>query len=80
MIEYRLNYSDKSNIQQLQIEILEDSFDYINDVYSIEDSEAKEIYLLLTSDNKKEIQEYLNQLMQFDDIENLSQLAQRGEI
>ena len=80
MIEYRLNYSDKSNIQQLQIEILEDSFDYINDVYSIEDSEAKEIYLLLTSDNKKEIQEYLNQLMQFDDIENLSQLAQKGEI
>ena len=80
MIEYRLNYSDKSNIQQLQIEILEDSFDYINDVYSIEDSEAKDIYLLLTSDNKKEIQEYLNQLMQFDDIENLSQLAQRGEI
>ena len=63
MIQYKLNYSDKSNIQQLEIEIINE-FEFINDSYSTEDSEAKEIYLLLISDNKKEIQDYLLELTQ----------------
>ena len=79
MIKYILHYSDKSNIQQLEIEIIND-FEFINNSYSVDDAEAKEIYLLLISDNKKEIQEYLSELIQDDDIPNLSQLSQRGEI
>jgi len=63
MIKYILHYSDKSNIQQLEVEIIND-FEFINNSYSIEDSEAKEIYLLLISDNKKEIQDYLLELIQ----------------
>jgi len=66
MIKYILHYSDKSNIQQLEVEIIND-FEFINNSYSIEDSEAKEIYLLLISDNKKEIQDYLNDLITIDD-------------
>ena len=63
MIQYKLNYSDKSNIQYLEIEIINnDSF--INDTYHVEEEEAKEIYLLLISDNKKEIQDYLLELIQ----------------
>jgi|21_taG_2_1085346.scaffolds.fasta_scaffold72996_1 hypothetical protein len=79
MIKYILHYSDKSNIQQLEIEIIND-FEFINNSYPIEDSEAKKIYLFLNSDNKKEIQEYLSELIQNDDVPNLSQLSQRGEI
>lgn len=63
MIEYKLNYSDKSNIQYLEIEIINNNC-FINDSYIIDDSESKEIYLLLISDNKKEIQDYLLELIQ----------------
>ena len=63
MIKYKLHYSDKSNIQQLEIEIINE-FEFVNDSYIIDDSEAKEIYLLLISDNKKEIQDYLLELTQ----------------
>ena len=62
-IQYKLNYSDKSNIQQLEIEIINE-FEFINDSYSTEDSEAKEIYLLLISDNREDIQDYLLELTQ----------------
>ena len=63
MIQYILHYSDKNDIQLLEIEIIND-FEFINNSYSIEYSEAKEIYLLLISDNKKDIQEYLLELTQ----------------
>ena len=79
MIQYILHYSDKNDIQLLNVEIIDDS-EFYNDVYPIDDSEAKEIYFLLTSDNKKEINDYLLELIQLDDVENLSKLAQRGEI
>jgi len=63
MIQFISHYSDKSNIQQLEIEIINnDSF--INDSYHVQEEESKEIYLLLISDNKKEIQDYLLQLTQ----------------
>ena len=63
MIQYKLHYSDKSDMQLLEIEIINnDSF--INDSYSIDDSEAKEIYLLLISEFKNLIQEYLLELTQ----------------
>lgn len=63
MIQYKLNYSDKSNIQYLEIEIINNNC-FINDSYIIEEEESKEIYLLLISDNKKEIQDYLLELIQ----------------
>ena len=63
MIRYKLNYSDKSNIQYLEIEIINNNC-FINDSYIIEEEESKEIYLLLISDNKKEIQDYLLELIQ----------------
>jgi len=63
VIQYILHYSDKNDIQLLEIEIIND-FEFINNSYSIEYSEAKEIYLLLISDNKKDIQEYLLELTQ----------------
>jgi len=53
-------------MQLLSIEIIDDS-EFNNDIYSIDDSEAKEIYLLLISDNIKEIQEYLSELITVDD-------------
>ena len=63
MIKYILHYSDKSDMQLLEIEIINnDSF--INDSYSIDDSEAKEIYLLLISEFKNLIQDYLLELTQ----------------
>ena len=63
MIQYKLHYSDKSDMQLLEIEIINnDSF--INDSYSIDDSEAKEIYLLLISEFKNLIQDYLLELTQ----------------
>jgi hypothetical protein len=79
MIQFILNYVDKCNIQSLEITIV-NQYQFNNDIYSISESESKEIYLLLTSDDKKEINNYLLELIQFDDIENLSKLAQRGEI
>tara|TARA_R110001599_G_C12081297_1_gene645124 strand:- start:313 stop:516 length:204 start_codon:yes stop_codon:yes gene_type:complete len=63
MIQYKLSYSDKSNIQYLEIEIINNN-SFINDSYIIEEEESKEIYLLLISDNKKEIQDYLLELIQ----------------
>lgn len=66
MIQYKLHYSDKSDMQLLEIEIINnDSFN--NDSYSIDDSEAKEIYLLLISEFKNLIQDYLQDLIQVDD-------------
>ena len=63
MIQYKLHYSDKSDMQLLEIEIINnDSF--INDSYSVDDSEAKEIYLLLISEFKNLIQDYLLELTQ----------------
>lgn len=66
MIQYKLNYSDKSNIQYLEIEIINNNC-FINDSYIIEEEESREIYLLLISGNKKEIQDYLNDLIQIND-------------
>ena len=66
MIKYKLNYSDKNNIQLLEVEIIND-YSFINNTFLIDDLEAKEIYLLLISDNKKEIQDYLKELIQVDD-------------
>ena len=63
MIQYKLHYSDKSDMQQLEIEIINNN-SFINDSYSIDDSEAKEIYLLLISEFKNLIQDYLLELTQ----------------
>lgn len=72
MIEFKLKYTDDSCLiskdhkyrrQTLRIEIVNnDSF--INDTYHVEEEEAKEIYLLLISNNKKDIQDYLLELTQ----------------
>ena len=75
MIEFILHYSDKSNIQQLEIEIINNN-SFINDSYIIDDSEAKEIYLLLSQDKNdihynrlyfRPIQDYLTDLLTIDD-------------
>ena len=75
MIEFILHYSDKSNIQQLEIEIINNN-SFINDSYIIDDSEAKEIYLLISQDKNdihynslyfRPIQDYLTDLLTIDD-------------
>ena len=63
MIQYKLSYSDKSNIQYLEIEIINNN-SFINDSYIIDESESKEIYLLLISEFKNLIQDYLLELIQ----------------
>ena len=70
IIEFKFKYSDNSclisktyNEQFLTIEIV-NPHSFINDTYPIDKSEAKEIYLLLISDNAEEIQEYLRELTQ----------------
>ena len=82
MIQFILNYVDKCNIQSLEITIV-NQYQFNNDIYSIDESEAKNIYMLLTSEDAEDvedIQEYLTELIQFDDIENLSKLSQKGLI
>ena len=82
MIQFILNYVDKCNIQSLEITIV-NQYQFNNYIYSIDESEAKNIYLLLTSEDAEDvedIQEYLTELIQFDDIENLSKLSQKGLI
>ena len=66
MIEYNLNYKDNGENQWLTIKIdVEDAFN--NPEFDFNDHEAKEVYELLISDNKDEIQEYLEYLTQEDD-------------
>ena len=79
MIQFTLNYTDKCNIQGLEITVVNE-YKFNNEIYIINEADAKEIYLFLNSDNIKEIQEYLSELIQDDDVPNLSQLSQRGEI
>lgn len=63
MIQYKLHYSDKIDVQQLEIEIINNN-SFINDSYIIDESESKEIYLLLISEFKNLIQDYLLELIQ----------------
>lgn len=88
IIEYKIKYADNScliskdhkyRVQTLRIEIV-NTESFINDTYHVDESEAQEIYLLLISGNTEEIQEYLRELTQNDDVPNLAQLSQRGEI
>tara|TARA_R110002020_G_scaffold69804_3_gene181637 strand:- start:2300 stop:2464 length:165 start_codon:yes stop_codon:yes gene_type:complete len=50
-------------VQQLEIEIINNN-SFINDSYIIDESESKEIYLLLISEFKNLIQDYLLELIQ----------------
>ena len=82
MIKFKIKkYSDNGEEIFFLVEIIkEDHFN--NDIIDINgDYETLlEIYILLKSDNVKEIQEYLSELIQDDDIPTLSQLSQRGVI
>ena len=53
--EHRIKYSDKNNFQRLTIYIMNE-YQIIDEV-TFEDTEAKEIYLILNSDDEKEIKE-----------------------
>ena len=82
MIHYQIKkYLDNGKERFLQIEILqEDSF---NNLYFDVDGSHEdlfELYVLLNSDDLELIEERLTELLEVDDIPNLSQLAQRGEI
>ena len=76
---FAYKYTDNNGEQWLTIKIYHE---YLmeNPEFSFTDDEAKEIYELLISGNDKEIQEFIDECLQEDDIPTMSQLAQNGEI
>ena len=81
MINFKIkNYSDNGEEIFFNIEIITNSFN--NLIIPIEETykEAFEVYVLLKSNNSEYIDEYLEQLIESDDIECLSQLSQQGAI
>tara|TARA_R110000824_G_scaffold114082_2_gene264352 strand:- start:979 stop:1200 length:222 start_codon:yes stop_codon:yes gene_type:complete len=65
-MKYSFKYADNMDRQGLIIKInVEGVFN--NPEFDFEGDESREIYQLLTSDNKKEIQEFLEDCLQDDD-------------
>ena len=78
-MNYTYKFTDNSENQWLTIKIsIEGEFN--NREFAFDDNEAKEIYELLVSDNEKEIQEFLQECLQEDDVPTMSQLEQNGGI
>ena len=78
-MKYTYKYADNMERQGLIIKINVEAV-FNNPEFDFDGDEAKEIYELLTSGNKKEIQDFLDECLQEDDIPTMSQLAQNGEI
>ena len=65
-MKYTFNYADNMERQGLILKINVDSV-FNNPEFAFDNDEAREIYQLLISDDKKEIQEFLENCLQEDD-------------
>ena len=78
-MKYNYKYTDLNGEQWLTIKIY-GAGTFYSPEFAWDDDEALEIYELLSSKNNKQIQEFLEECLQEDDIPTMSQLAQNGEI
>ena len=78
-MKYTYRYADNMERKGLIITINVETV-FNNPEFDFDGDEAKEVYELLISGNEKEIQDFLDECLQIDDIPTMSQLAQNGEI
>ena len=79
-MKYTYKYTDINGEQWLTLTIYHEYVWGSPFEYAWDDDEALEIYELLSSKNNKQIQEFIDECLQEDDIPTMSQLAQNGEI
>tara|TARA_Y100001938_G_scaffold151183_1_gene247018 strand:+ start:778 stop:1026 length:249 start_codon:yes stop_codon:yes gene_type:complete len=82
MEDYKIAYTYKDLNGEAQYLNLKIYHEYVANTieFDFDDTEALEIYALLISKNYKEINEFIEECLQEDDIPTMAQLAQRGEI
>ena len=82
MEDYKIAYTYKDLNGEGQYLNLKVYHEYVTNTieFDFSDSEAYEIYLLLSSENNDEIQMFIDECLQEDDIPTMAQLAQNGEI